>query len=327
MSQPPHPGQPQPEPHQPHPQPHQGQPHQGQPHQGQPSPGQPSPDGAGWAPPPPPHPYAQPGYGQPGYDQPGYDQPGYDQPGYDQPGYGQPGYGQSGYPAPGQPAPRKSKALPIVLVTLAIVVLLCVGGGVTAFLVIRDRADDIVDAARETPTTAPAGDPLGTTVPTPSVSPTPTTTITVSVPKTLGGRKKLTGGQFGGAIDLMKTAVDVVPGATNTVGAMYGNVGKRDLVAVVAAEAPIDDPAAEVESSFVSAGLGSTDIKGIVDIDPGELGGAAKCGRAEEQSVSMVLCNWADEGSIGWTIFYFKSIKSAKAEFPKVRGQIEKKSS
>jgi len=38
----------------------------------------------------------------------------------------------------------------------------------------------------------------------------------------------------------------------------------------------------------------------------------------------MALCTWADSGSLGMLIFYDKSVAKAKAEFPKLRAQIEK---
>ena len=58
----------------------------------------------------------------------------------------------------------------------------------------------------------------------------------------------------------------------------------------------------------------------------GPLGGEAKCGKADASGVDMALCAWADEGSVGWIIWYFKSVRQAKAEFADLRGEIEKSS-
>jgi hypothetical protein len=67
-------------------------------------------------------------------------------------------------------------------------------------------------------------------------------------------------------------------------------------------------------------------VNGTTSADPGSLGGVAKCGKADDKSIDMAMCGWADDGSVGWIMFFFTSVKSAKAEFPKLRAQIEKKS-
>jgi hypothetical protein len=342
MSQPPQP-------------PYSGQPNPEQPHQGQPnSPwsGQPNPDVPSSVPPqpgfPPPQygapdpttPFDQPQYGQPQYQQPvsgqpqfgqpqygqpGYGQPGYGQPGYGQPGYGEPGYGQPGYPPaagfpPPQP-PKKSKALPIVLISLAVFLVLCVGGGTAVYIAVRNTADDV-----KTVLSSPGPTPASTAEATDEATQPPASTITVVEPKTLAGRPKLTDKQFASLADGLKSSLADVPGAGNTVGALYGAPEKRNIVVVAAAAAPILDPKAELDSAFSSAGLGGLKVTGIVDIDAGPLGGEAKCGKATESGLSMAICTWADGGSLGMLMFFNQTVSKAKSEFAKIRGQIEKKS-
>jgi hypothetical protein len=328
MSQPPYPGPPYPE------QPHSGQPNSGQPYPGQPYPGQP---GSGPQYPGQPYP-GQPYQGQPNPDvpssvPPGFpssappaptygQQPGYPQPEYGQPEYGQPGFGQQpGYGAP--PPKKKSKALPIVLVSIAVVLVLCVGGGTAIFLAARNKAGDINDEVKKalaTPTaTVPVDDP--TTAPTKQAS-----TISIVEPKKLGGRPKLTDPQFAGVADELKSGLADVPDAGNTVGALYGTVEKQDIVVIAAAEAPIDDPAKELSGTFLGAGIGGLKVTGITTVPAGSLGGAAKCGNANTSGVKLAMCGWADDGSVGWIIWYFKSASQVKSEFPKLRAQIEKSS-
>jgi hypothetical protein len=242
MSQPPYPGQPYPE------QPYSGQPNPGQPNPGQPYPnqpygqpyqGQPNPDVPTSVPPPPGYPapepaygqpdygqpgyppqpgYGQPGSGQPEYGQPGYGQPEYGQPGYaQQPGYGQPGYGQPGYGQPGFPPPvppKKSRALPIVLISIAVVLVLCVGGSVAIFLAGKNKVDDAVQSLATPTAAAPTDDPSAGATPTKAAS-----NITITEPKTLGGRPKLTDAQFAGLADLLKESLSTVPDVGTTVGA------------------------------------------------------------------------------------------------------------
>jgi hypothetical protein len=324
MSQPPYSGPPYPE------QPYSGQPSSGQPYPGQPYPGQP---GSGPQYPGQPYP-GQPYQGQPNPDVPSSVPPGYpssappapsygQQPGYPQPEYGQPGYGQQpGYGAP-QPPKKKSKALPIVLVSIALLLVLCVGGGTAIFLAARNKAGNISDEVQKalaTPTaTTPTDDP--TTAPTKATS-----TISIVEPKTLGGRPKLTDPQFAGLADELKSGLAGVPNAGNTVGALYGTAEKQNIVVIAGAEAPVEDPAKELNSTFLGAGIGGLKVTGITTVPAGPLGGAAKCGNASVSGVKMAMCGWADDGSVGWIIWYFKSAGQVKSEFPKLRAQIEKSS-
>jgi hypothetical protein len=318
-------------------------PYSGPPYPGQPYSGQPNPDVPSSVPPQPgfPPPHQQPQYGaQPGYPTsappgyptsgpPGYPpsgQPGYPpEPGYQPaPEYGTPAYATAGPP---MPPPKKSKALPIILISLAVVLVLCVGGAAAVFIAARDTAGDIVEAAESAAATPPATSaPLDPADPTPTETAPAAKTITIVEPKTLGGRPKLTDPQFAGAAEQLQSGLDDVPGATNTVGALYGTPAKRDIVIIAGVEAPVDNPTQELNGTFLGAGVGGLKVTGITTVNPGPLGGVAKCGKTSTSGVDMVMCGWADDGSVGWIIWYFKSISKAKAEFPKLRAQIEKSS-
>lgn len=334
MSQPPFPGPPypeQPSSGQPYQQPYGGQPGPGQP--GSPYQGQPNPDVPPSVPPgyPPQPPYGQPGYPQSDPTRVEYGQPGYPQPG--PPGYPQSGppmaagYPQSGPPmAAGYPPPPKpkSRALPITLVSIAVFLVLCVGGGTAVYLAGRNTADDVTARPTGFPTTGSTATPEQTVTADPTEE--PSATITVVEPKTLGGRPKLTDPQFAGAAEELQQGLQQVPDATETVGALYGSPAKQNIVIVAAAAAEIDNPKRELDGTFLGAGVGGLKLSGITSISPGPLGGAAKCGRGEAGGAPLIMCGWADEGSVGWVIWYFKSMSSAKAEFPALRSQVEKKS-
>jgi hypothetical protein len=317
MSQPPNSGPPYPE------QPYSGQPYPGQPAPGQPY-GQPT-SGQPYGRPGPGQPYGQPAPGQP-YPGQAYGQPNPDVPSSvpPQPGFPPPAYGaQPGYPG-GEPPKRRSKALPIVLVALAVVLVLCVGGGTAAVLLVRNSTDDVAEAIESA-----APQPTRTTAaPTTEAAPTPTeaATITVVEPKKLGGRPKLTDEQFAGIAEQLESELSQAPGATTSVGALYGTPTKRDIVVIAGVAAPVDDPTAELNGTFFGAGVGGLDVTGITKVDAGPLGGEAKCGKANASGVNMALCAWADDGSVGWIIWYFKSVKQARGEFVKLRGEIEKSS-
>ena len=266
----------------------------------------------------PPH---EPSYGPSYGEQPGYGQP--DQtavlPVYGAPDGG-PGSLAGGYPLP--TPPKKSRALPIVLITLAVILLFCAGSGVFTYLN-WDKVQKLANAAASSSPrapTSPAGEPSS------AATTETTTTYKVVEPKTLNGRPKLTGKQFESLTDRMRESVDGLPGATSSVGALYGSVERRNIVAVVAVAAQIDDPEGVIEDTFGVAGLHGTKVTGITEVDTGQLGGRARCGKVVEDNLSMAVCVWADDGTLGTVRFFFKSVSSAKAEFPKIRGLIEKKS-
>jgi hypothetical protein len=219
---------------------------------------------------------------------------------------------------------KKSRVLPIVLISIAVVLVLCIGGGTAIFLAAKNKADKIVNEAQKalaTPTTTvPTGDP--TSKPTTNTS----STITITEPKTLGGRPKLTDPRFAGVAEALKSGLADVPDAGNTVGALYGTVSKRDIVVIAGAEAPIADPAKELDGTFLGAGVGGLKVTGITTVSPGSLGGVAKCGNANASGFNLAMCGWADNGSVGWIIWYFKSASQVKSEFAKLREQIEKSS-
>ena len=319
MAQPPHSGPPYPESGPPYPE----RPSSGQPSYGpQPGPGSSQPAyGSPSVPPPssapPPSSVSPSGYGPSPYGQPHYgSEPQYGpQPGHGpQPGYGEPQYGV-GVPPP--VPPKKSRALPIVLVTVAVLLVLCVGGSVAIFLVARNSTSGKNEAADATP--AVSGRPATESTPTAQAR-----TITVVEPSKLGGRPKLTDRQFADLADTIESDLAKEPGSGNTVSALYGDPSEENVVIMAAAEAEVDSPAAALTGTFAGAGLSGFKVTGIQSIDPGPLGGVAKCGKAKESDIDIVMCGWADEGSIGWVMWYFESVGAARAEFAKLRGQIEK---
>ena len=264
-------------------------------------------------------PYGDPGqYGQP----PPYDETGqYGQPAaYGQPEYGQTEYGQPAYGLPPAPPPKKrSKVLPIVLISVAIALVLCVGGAVALYAIGKDKVDEINAAAN------PSAGSTKTAKPTSEATKAPAT-IRIVEPKTLGGRPKLTDAQFASAAAELEKSLKKVPGATKSVGALYGTVSKRNIVMVAAAQAPIDHPKRELDAVFAGAGVDGVKISNIGSVPTGSLGGSAKCGKAVADDVTMAICSWADAGSLGMFIWYFKSVSTAKAEFPKLRAEVEKRS-
>lgn len=294
----------------------------------QPYPGAPEPEGGyqppaapGSYPPPPAHgSYPPPGADQGSYPPPAgpgsYPPPGGDQGYYPPPaapgGYPPPGAEQGAYPPPGagypgQGAPqygtaaapkKKSSALKIVLIIFGVIVLLCVAGGVAVFFVARDKVAEVVDAAK----------------------------ITVVEPTTLGGRPKADNPALQSTGDGLGGIMSNVPGATGSVGAIYGDLEKQDIVMVAAASSingSAEDRFNELSTSTSGGGL---KIENLTATEPGPLGGIAKCGDTNSAGVPMAVCIWSDNGSVGLLAMMFKEKAELEKEFVTLRGEIEKKS-
>ncbi|MFI7280897.1 hypothetical protein ACIBOV_11580 [Micromonospora chersina] len=210
------------------------------------------------------------------------------------------GYVETGQPGYGAPAPlppkKKSSAGKIVLIVLAVVLVLCVGGGAIAFFATKDKVGEVVTATK----------------------------TRLSEPATLAGRPKVTEPQLQQAATQMKSEIAKdVPNATSTVGAFYGEPEKKDLVMIAGASGVIADPKKEMADAItaITPELGAKEFK---TVNAGPLGGDAKCGDGKTEDIPVAVCIWADKGSLGMVVVYFKSAAEIQSEFVTMRGEIEK---
>jgi hypothetical protein len=186
-----------------------------------------------------------------------------------------------------------------VLIVVGVVALLCVAGGVVAFVAAKDKVEQVVDAAK----------------------------ITVVEPATLGGRPKATDPTLQSSVSGLDGAMSNVPGATGSVGAIYGDLQNQDIV-MVAAASSINGSAQDRFDQFSTglSGAGGIKIDNLTDTDPGPLGGIAKCGDTQTGGIPMAVCVWSDNGSVGMLAMMFKEKADLEKEFVTLRGEIEKKS-
>ncbi|WP_433460799.1 hypothetical protein [Micromonospora sp. CA-248212] len=242
----------------------------------------------------------QPGPPQPGWPQqqgfPPPQQPGGwpQQQGFPPPQPGQP----YGGPHLAGPPPKKSNVGKILLIVLAVVLVLCLGGAAITWFAVKDEVGDVVDATK----------------------------TRVVAPAALAGRAKNTDPQLQTVADQMVTQMKTeVQNETSTVGAFYGDPTKQDLVLIAAVSGVMADPKKELDEAVT--GLASQlSVTNMAAVEAGPLGGDARCGDGKAESVPLGVCVWADRGSVGLVVMYFKTAAEAKAEFVGVRGQIEQRS-
>ncbi|MFC5923155.1 hypothetical protein [Micromonospora vulcania] len=247
---------------------------------------------------------------QPGYPQQPGGWPPPQQQGFPPAQPGQP-YAQQGFPPPqpgqpygdpslyaGPPAPKKSNVGKIVLIVLSVVLVLCLGGVAITWFAIKGEVGDVVDATK----------------------------TRVVAPATLAGKPKITDPQLQTAADEMVAEMkSTVQNETSAVGAFYGDQTKQDLVMIAAVSGVLADPKKEMDDavSGLSGTLGVTDMAAVA---PGPLGGDARCGNGKAKQVPLGVCVWADRGSMGVVVVYFKSVDEVRAEFASIRGEIEQRS-
>ncbi|MEV1071364.1 hypothetical protein [Micromonospora parva] len=262
-----------------------------------PQPGQQS---GGWPPPqqqgqpqqPGGFPSAQPGFppAQPGGFPPA--QPG----GFPPAQPGQP-YGDPNL-AGGPPPAKKSNVGKIVLIVLAVVLVLCLGGAAIIWLVVKDDVGAVVDASK----------------------------TRVVAPATLAGRPKLTNPELEAAAEQAVSGMKTAAGnETSTVAAFYGDPTKQDLVMIAGMSGLLADPKKELDA-YVDGLSKQLTVNEMTAVDAGPLGGEARCGDGNAETVPLGICVWADRGSLGLMVMYFKSADQAKAEFTAIRGQVEQQS-
>ncbi|MGC5017660.1 hypothetical protein [Micromonospora sp. DT47] len=198
----------------------------------------------------------------------------------------------------GPPAPKKSNVGKIVLISLAVLLVLCLGGAAIAFFAFKDEVKDTVDAAN----------------------------TKVAAPTTLAGRKQISDPELKALSDQMVAEMkSSVQNETGAAGAFYGDPAKQDLVMIAAASGLMADPKKELDEA-VTGLSGELAVTNMATVDAGPLGGDAKCGDGKTEGVPLGVCAWSDKGSVGMIVMFFKSGAEAKTEFVTMRGQIETRS-
>lgn len=281
-------------------------------------PGQPYPYGGQQPPyggePQSPPPYNQPPYNQPGYGQPppqyGAPQPPYPQPPYAAPpqpyppaqqpyGAAPPPYVQPGAPPPfgtfPPPQPEKRSRGPVLAIvggSLALLLILCVGGAFFFGSGILSESD-----------------------------------ATLSTPDTVAGLQKMTRTELQSAVDTMAKSVESDRGWENPIAAFYEDpADPQKMVMLVGGTTFLLRPGAELDSQLKAfeESNGST-IKDLRDVDAGELGGVMRCGTGTVISVPLTLCAWADHGSLVMAGFYNRALDESAALLRQIRSEILKR--
>jgi hypothetical protein len=277
---------------------------------------------------------AQPEYQQPGYQQPGYQQPGYQQPGYPAPGSpapgspapAQPGYqpsyqppsgypsGQPGYPEPatyqqpayqqpydpnyqqyGVPAPPPKKSKRWLWISLAVAGVLLVVCGVGGFLLFRNTLNEATE--------------------------------TLVTPAEVHGLTLTTDANLTQLAEQAKTDLrQQVKNSTGSIGAFYSDPSDpTKLTMVVGVSGTVANPKNEIKDAFDQLNTSGLSAGDVHDVDSGSLGGETRCGTGSASGQDLVVCVWADHGSVGMMVFFNRPVAESESLFSEFRTAIIKR--
>ncbi|WP_416900529.1 hypothetical protein [Micromonospora echinospora] len=199
-------------------------------------------------------------------------------------------------PAAGLPPPpqKTSGVGRVLLIVLAVVLVLCVGGGIAVWAIVKDDVGEVVEA----------------------------TGTRVVTPETLNGRPRLTDPDTMAIVEEIRAEnARNAPQATSTAVGFYGDLDKGDQILIVGLAVPVDEPEEELEATLKNLSTEST-VGVVVTVAPGPLGGIVRCGDGSFEDVDFGFCMWADRGSVGHVIGYFMTAKEVEREFGAIRTAI-----
>lgn len=216
---------------------------------------------------------------------------------------------------PVAPQPRR-RAWPTWGALVAVGVLLAACGGVSGvWLAAQEQKSTALPDVTDSPTRVKNSPSYRS--PSPSPSPTPTE-VTVIRPDSLLGRKRAGDRVVNGLLD---KAFDGLrpPQGEKAVSAAYGALTRSNLVLFWATTADNADPSARLDDLVAQA---SSAMK-FRDVDPGPLGGVARCAGDGGAVTPTTVCMWVDRGSFGFVYFLFDDAARADELLAQARAEIE----
>jgi hypothetical protein len=144
-------------------------------------------------------------------------------------------------------------------------------------------------------------------------------TVTVIRPATLGGKPRIEIGSGSVATD------DLTFEVTATAQGVYGNAAKQDVLFLIAVASTDMTPEARF-SLMVSEASQEFGVDRYASVDPGPLGGLAKCGDGTINGVPSAVCAWSDDGTTGLLINSLKDAGDFGKQVAELRTEVEKTS-
>ncbi|NUT33015.1 MAG: hypothetical protein HOV79_08070 [Hamadaea sp.] len=214
-------------------------------------------------------------------------------------------------PPPQPTAPRRSRLALWLSIGVAALLVLCVGGGVAAYVGLR-TVDKAVEAAAS---------------PSPSVSPSPTARVlrdvTVVAPAKLAGMPKVTTKDAKKQVEQVRAdELANLPEGAKVVSGFYASKTKKTTAVLVAATGHLSTRDAvidQLKDTIVDTYPGFAESL----LDAGPLGGRAFCGDFQSEGTPGAVCAWADYESYGYVIFFNTTTERVRDKLIALRATVE----
>jgi hypothetical protein len=148
----------------------------------------------------------------------------------------------------------------------------------------------------------------------------------VSTPETVAGLKKSNNAQLKPLVDGMASQLKKDAGLDETIAAFYEDPkDEQKLVLLVGGTKLLLRPDSELDDAFKGFNDEGGDVKSVTEVDPGKLGGKARCGTADREGTKSSLCAWADHGSLVIGVFFNRTVDESAALLRQIREEILKR--
>jgi len=148
--------------------------------------------------------------------------------------------------------------------------------------------------------------------------------ITLAPADTVSGLTLDTGNDAKDTSDYLRNALGAKIGLDNTVGAVYRDPANKDHdVLFFGGTSLVLNPAKDLDQAFSLLNDSSGTVTGIQDVPPGTRGGVMRCGTSNGDGGPMVVCGWADRGSLAMALFPGRSMDEAAQLLRDMRTAIE----
>lgn len=147
---------------------------------------------------------------------------------------------------------------------------------------------------------------------------------TISTPETVAGLTRTTKSTLQATADQLNGQLRAsMDNVTSSVAAFYEDPADPiKIVMLYGVTGPITSPERSLDATLDQLTGGGGIYVTMHPVDPGPLGGVAKCGAGDSSSGPLSVCGWSDHGSIAVVIFYNRDVESSTALFGRIRGEV-----
>jgi hypothetical protein len=151
---------------------------------------------------------------------------------------------------------------------------------------------------------------------------------TLATPDDVGGLQRATSDEAQSTAEYTRDAIAGAVGLSKSVGLVFtdrslGQSDTKNSVIFAGATGRVWSPGNALDRAFAVIVDGTGGVKDVHQLDGGDLGGLIKCGTTSVDGTMLVVCGWADHGSVGVALFANRTVTAAGDFFVKLRSSVE----